>query len=155
AQLKLARACSRHVACVVSPLPPVDAGRRSDDGRLRIGYVSADFHQHATSMLMIEMLEQHDRARFAVTLYSHGPDDGSEMRERVRRSSERFVDLRGRSDTEVARRIREDGIDLLIDLKGHTYDGRPGIFAHRPSPVQAGFLGLPGTSGADWLDYVI
>jgi len=155
AQLKLARSCARHIASAVLPLPPVDPGRRADDGRLRIGYVSADFHQHATSVLMIEMLEQHDRERFAVTLYSHGPDDGSEMRERVRRSSERFLDVRGHSDTEVARRIRDDGIDLLIDLKGHTYDGRLGIFAHRPSPLQVGFLGLPGTSGADYLDYFI
>ncbi|MBS0316498.1 MAG: tetratricopeptide repeat protein [Proteobacteria bacterium] len=154
-QLKLARACARHIAGETGRLGSGATAPRTTDGRLRVGYVSADFHEHATSILMAEMLEQHDRAHFAVTLYSHGASDDTGMRRRIERSSETFVDVQGLSDGEIAQRIRDDGIDLLIDLKGHTYNGRLGIFAHRPAPLQVSFLGLPGTTGADFIDYVI
>jgi predicted O-linked N-acetylglucosamine transferase (SPINDLY family) len=156
AQLKAARSLARSLAANARPLAP----RRSDwrpDGarRLRVGYLSADFHQHATCILMAEMLEQHDRARFEVTLYSHGKNDGSAMRRRIEAACEHFVDLRGQSDGDVAERIRADGCDLLIDLKGYTRGHKVGVFAWKPAPVTATFLGFPGSTGADYIDYFI
>jgi predicted O-linked N-acetylglucosamine transferase (SPINDLY family) len=155
-QLRAARSAARQLAQGVTPLPALP--RRSADeqrGRLRIGYVSADFHQHATCILMAEMLEQHDRERFEVTLYSHGKSDGSAMRQRVEQATEHFVDVRMMADADIAQRIRADGIDLLIDLKGHTKENRLQLFAWKPARVSASFLGFPGTTGADYIDYFI
>lgn len=124
-------------------------------GRVRVGYVSGDFHHHATCVLMAEVFEHHDRERFEVFAYSHGPDDASVMRRRVQLSIEHFVDVRALSDQQIAQRIAEDGIDILIDLKGHTAQNRLGIFAYRPAPVQTTFLGFPGTTGTSEMDYII
>jgi predicted O-linked N-acetylglucosamine transferase (SPINDLY family) len=150
--LRIARSCSRFEALNVQPLQPVPL--RPLNALLRVGFVSADFHQHATAHLMAEVFEQLGAGRFEVTLYSHGPDDASPMRERLKRSA-CFVDLAKVSDREAAQRIRADGIEVLVDLKGHTSDNRLGIFAHRPAPVQATFLGFPGSTGADYIDYLI
>ena len=123
--------------------------------KLRIGYLSADFYRHATALLMVELFERHDRAGFEIIGYSHGPDDHSELGMRVKEAFDRFIDVRTLSDAEVAAQIRTDGIDLLIDLKGHTKDGRTGILAHRPAPVQVNYVGFPGTMGANFIDYII
>jgi predicted O-linked N-acetylglucosamine transferase (SPINDLY family) len=152
-QLRAARSAARAMAAEVKPLPapgPRPAGRR-----LRIGYVSCDFYQHATTILMAEMLEQHDRERFEVWLYSHSPNDGTAMRRRIEIASEHFVDVMQLGDVELAKRIRDDDIDLLIDLKGYTRDNRLSLFALRPGRVRASFLGFPGTSGADFIDYIV
>lgn len=155
-QLKAARMLSRQVAQRTQPLAPrASDWRPGGTRRLRVGYLSADFHQHATCILMAEMLEQHDRQRFEVTLYSHGKDDRTSMRRRIEAACEHFVDLRDTSDREAAERIRADGCDLLIDLKGYTANNRFTIFAWRPAPVTAAFLGFPGTTGADCVDYFI
>ena len=156
AQLKAARSLARSLAANARPYPPRASDWRADGARrLRVGYLSADFHQHATCILMAEMLEQHDRARFEVTLYSHGKNDGSEMRRRIEAACEHFVDLRGSSDGDIAGRIRADGCDLLIDLKGYTRNHKVGVFAWKPAPVTATFLGFPGSTGADYIDYFI
>jgi predicted O-linked N-acetylglucosamine transferase (SPINDLY family) len=155
-QLKAARMLARHLAAQARPLPPRRSDWRPGGGRrLRVGYLSSDFHEHATCILMAEMLEHHDRSRFEVTLYSHGRDDGSAMRRRITQACEHFVDLRGCGDGEMAARIRADGCDLLIDLKGYTRDHRVGVLAWRPAPVTATFLGFPGSTGADFIDYLI
>ena len=155
-QLKAARACARNLAKGVQPLPALKPRTEAErQRRLRVGYVSADFHQHATCILMAEMLEHHDRERFEVTLYSHGRSDNSEMRRRIERAGEHFVDLHGVAEPDMARRIRDDGIDVLIDLKGHTKDNRLGVFAWKPARVAASFLGFPGSVGADYVDYII
>ena len=104
---------------------------------------------------MIEVLEQHDRERFEVTLYSHAVDDGSAMRRRVETACERFADVRTLGDDALAQRIRADGIDILVDLKGYTHDNRFEVFARRAAPLQATWLGYPGTTGAPFIDYVI
>jgi predicted O-linked N-acetylglucosamine transferase (SPINDLY family) len=138
----------------VSPLPrrPLPAaGQR----RLRIGYLSGDFHNHATALLMVEMLECRDRDRFETVLYSHSPNDGSPVEARIRAACERFVDVNTLSDRQAAERIQADGIDILVDLKGHTFRNRLGVLAHRPAPIQATWLGFPGTTGADYIDYFI
>lgn len=155
-QLRAARAYMRHHAAGVQPLPAPAAIAPRQPGRpLRIGYLSSDFFQHATTILMAGMLEAHDRQRFEVTLYSHSLDDASPMRERVLRAAERFVDVSSLDDKAAAQRIRDDGIDILVDLKGFTRDARPGLMAHRPAPVQVAFLGYPGTTGAPWIDYLV
>lgn len=153
--LKATRMLSRHVAKHAHPLPARASDWKPGGRRLRVGYLSADFHQHATCILMAEMLEQHDRERFEVTLYSHGKDDGTAMRKRIEAACEHFVDLSHSTDREAAERIRADGCDLLIDLKGYTAHNRFAIFAWRPAPVSASFLGFPGTTGADFIDYFI
>lgn len=124
-------------------------------GRIRLAYLSADFHQHATSQLMAGVFEHHDRTRFEITAISIGPDDGSDMRRRIVTAFDRFVDARTLGDTEIAQRIAALDIDILVDLKGFTQDARTGILAMRPAPIQVNYLGFPGTIGADFIDYVI
>jgi len=132
-----------------------DHRRRTRDGRLRLGYLSGDFHQHATSQLMAGLFERHDRDRFEVVAYSYGPDDGSPMRARLTRAFDEFVDVGKLSHREAADRIYRDEIDLLIDLKGYTQGSRPMIPAFRPAPVQVSYLGFPATMGADFIDYIL
>lgn len=151
--LKAARTASLFFGRGAQPMPLV--APRPMPRQLRIGMVSADFHQHATTILMAELIEKLDRERFSVHLYSHGPDDKSAMRERIKRAGDSFLEIGGMSDKEAAQRVRDDGIDILIDLKGHTSRCRMGIFAWRPAPIQVGYLGFPGTSGADYLDYMV
>jgi predicted O-linked N-acetylglucosamine transferase (SPINDLY family) len=129
--------------------------RRSDDGRIRIGYYSADFHDHATSYLLAELIEKHDRTRFDCVAFSFGPDRQDAMRRRLAASFDRFVDVRASSDREVASLSRELGIDIAVDLKGYTRDSRPTLFAGRCAPLQASYLGYPGTMATGHIDYII
>ncbi len=154
-QLKAAASLARNLGQRAQPFPPRASDWRPGGRRLRVGYLSSDFHQHATSILIAEMLEQHDRAHFEVTLYSHGKDDRTAMRRRIENASEHFVDLRGQSDRDIAERIHADGCDLLIDLKGYTRDNRLGVFAWKPTPVSVTYLGFPGSTGARYIDYLI
>jgi predicted O-linked N-acetylglucosamine transferase (SPINDLY family) len=126
-----------------------------DGRRLRIGYFSSDFQEHPAAYLLAEVLEQHDRSRYEVHAYSYGPDDSSAMRQRLRAAVEHFVDVAWDPDDAVLRRMRDDDLDLLVDLKGYTMGDRLSVMAGRPAPVQATWLGYPGTSGADFIDYVI
>lgn len=151
-QLKAARLMANTWRSI-QPLAP--APRRTGDGRIRVGYLSSDLYHHATCVLMAEMFEHHDRNRFEVFVYSHGPDDNSAMRRRVIEASEHFVELRGLADSEMAQRIAADGIDVLIDLKGYTAHNRMGVLARHPAHVQAAFLGFPGTTGAGFMDYIV
>jgi predicted O-linked N-acetylglucosamine transferase (SPINDLY family) len=127
----------------------------SNKGKLKIGYLSADFNNHATALLLADLVECHDRARFEIIAYSYSKDDGSEMRQRLLRSFDEFVDVRSLDDRQAAQRIFDDGIDILVELKGYTQFARTNIAAHRPAPVQVNFLGYPGTMGADFIDYIL
>jgi protein O-GlcNAc transferase len=126
-----------------------------ENKRIRLGYLSGDFHQHATAQLMAELFERHNRDRFEVFAYSYGPDDNSPMRARLGSAFDRFVDIRPLSHSEAARLIHADKVDILIDLKGYTHHARPAISAYRPAPVQVSYLGYPATMGADFIDYII
>ena len=137
------------------PKPPLWRGERYAHERIRIAYVSADFHAHATAVLMAGVFEHHDRARFETVAISFGPDDASPMRARLERSFDRFIDGRGESDAAIAGLMRQEEIDIAIDLKGFTSDARPAIFSFRTAPVQVNYLGFPGTMGADFMDYLI
>lgn len=125
------------------------------EGKVTIGYLSGDFHDHATSRLTAELFERHDRARFTVHGYSYGPDADGPMRRRVKRSFDVFRDMQAMSSQEAAQRIRNDEVDILIDLKGYTSRARSDILSYRPAPVQVNWLGFPGTMGAGFIDYVI
>ncbi len=151
-QRRIAALRVKGLARGIRPLPAPGPRR---PGRLRIGYLSCDFYQHATAVLMAELLERRDTGRFEVFLYSHSPDDGSEIGRRVRAACEHFVDVTHWPNAEVARRMRADDIDIAIDLKGHTRGSRFEVLAWRPARVQAAYLGYPATTGADFIDYLI
>ena len=123
--------------------------------RIRVGYLSADFYAHATAHLMVGLFGQHDRKGFHITAYSNGPDDGSTYRRKIERDCDDFVDIRTMTTFDAARRIYGDGIDILVDLKGYTTDTRLDVCAIRPAPIQVSYLGFPGSTGADFIDYVI
>lgn len=123
--------------------------------KIKIGYYSADFHNHATSYLMEELFRIHDRSRFEIIAFSFGPNFEDGMRARLESIFDVFVDVRSKSDAEIASCSREMEIDIAVDLKGFTKDSRMGIFANRCAPIQVNYLGYPGTTGAEYIDYVI
>ncbi len=123
--------------------------------KIRIGYYSADFHNHATSYLMAELFESHNTGEFEVYAFSFGPAKQDAMRQRIFEGCDEFFDVRHLSDTEVVNLSREKGIDIAIDLKGFTKDSRTGIFAQRCAPIQVNYLGYPGTMCAPYMDYLI
>ena len=123
--------------------------------KIRISYVSSDFRQHAIAFLSAGMFEAHDKSLFEVSAISTGPRDTSEIRKRLERSFDDFIDANALSDEDAALRIREKEIDLLIDLNGYTAGSRMGFFAHRSAPIQVNYLGYPGTSGAHYMDYIV
>ncbi len=129
--------------------------RRPRAEKIRIGYYSADFHNHATAFLLAELLEAHDESRFELHGFSFGPDVRDGMRQRAASAFADFTDVRSMSDRDVARLSRARGIDIAVDLKGHTRDSRPGIFAEGCAPAQLAYLGYPGTMGADYMDYMV
>jgi len=131
--------------------PPARSGR----DRINIAYVSADFRDHPVSVLLAGLFEQHDRSRFRITAISFGPDDDSEMRRRVKGAFEHFVDADAMTDLAVADLLQDLKIDIAVDLLGFTRDCRPAIFARRPAPIQVNYLGYPGTTGADYIDYIL
>ena len=134
---------------------PVWRGERYNHDRIRIAYLSADFRQHAVSSVIAGLFECHDKARFDVTAISFGPDDKSEMRQRLKASFEHFIDANTYSDEQVAGLVKEAEIDIAIDLMGFTTDLRTNIFARRPAPIQVNYLGYLATMGAKFIDYII
>ena len=125
------------------------------EGRIRLAYVSADFHRHPMAALLTELFEKHDRAKFEIIAYSYGPDDGSDERRRFVKAFDRFVDVQDKTPEAIAQRIHDDGIDILIDRKGYTQNARPLIVARRPAPIQVNYIAYSGTMGADFIDYII
>jgi protein O-GlcNAc transferase len=132
------------------PPKPRDSGQR-----IRIAYLSSDFQEHPAAYLVAELLELHDRARFEIYAYSYGPRDDGAIRQRIIHAVDHFVDIAWEPDDVAIERIRSDGIDILVDLKGYTVGDRLGIMAQRASPVQVTWLGYPGTTGAPFIDYLI
>ncbi len=137
------------------PMAPLYRGEKRSGDRIRVAYLSGDFGQHAVSHLIAGVFDHHDHARFETYGISFGRDDGSDVRARIARAVDHFVDVRGQSDSAVAAFIHDSKIDIVIDLGGFTTGGRPRILAFRPAPVQVNYLGYPGTSGAPYVDYII
>ncbi|MBN3957411.1 TIGR03032 family protein [Nostoc sp. NMS8] len=128
---------------------------RSLTGRLCIGYLSNDFRNHAVSHLMKSLFKLHDQANFEIFAYSFSADDNSEYRQHIAANCEHFQDITTLSIEESARQIFDDGIHILIDLKGYTTGSRSAILALRPAPIQVSYLGYSGTMGAEFIDYII
>ncbi len=135
--------------------PPLAAPRGYGHSKLRIAYLSSDFCLHPVSLLTAELFELHDREGFEVYGYCWSPEDGSAMRQRVIAAMDHFVRIERMSDEAAARRIREDEIDILVDLQGQTSGARADLLAYRPAPIQITYLGLPATTGLPSIDYVI
>jgi protein O-GlcNAc transferase len=152
-QLEVARHDGRVLADARSP--PLWRGQKYRHEKIRLAYLSADFHEHATSYLIAELFERHDRSRFELHGVSFGRSDSSPMRKRVESGFDHFVDVQQESDQEAAKLIRASEIDIAIDLKGYTQESRPRILAHRPAPVQVQYLGYPGSMGARFIDYAV
>ena len=134
---------------------PLWQGTRYRHGKIRLAYLSADFCEHATAQLTAGLFELHDRSKFEIFGISYGPDDGSPMRNRLMGGFDRFVEARPLADANVAGMLRDMEVDIAIDLKGHTTDARPAILAYRPAPIQVSYLGFPGTTGAEFIDYIL
>jgi len=152
------RAARRAGAPVARPSvarPTISGRSPAAGGRIRLGYLSHDFRDHAVSQLLVRTLELHDRASFEVFAYGTGPTDESPLGLRVRRAVDRFRPMPADSDRAIAEAIAADQVDILIDLNGPTEGGRLEIAALRPAPLQVAYLGFPGSSGAGYLDYVI
>lgn len=123
--------------------------------KLRIGYLSNDYRQHATASLIAELIEQHDRENFEIIAYCYSIDADSVFRNRLKKSFHKFRYIRHMSQAEAAKLIEEDEIDILVDLKGYTQGSRTMILSYRPAPIQVNYLGYPGTLGLDFVDYII
>jgi len=143
----------RYAAAVAETGVRFNHGRGGD--RIRIGYLSADFREHLNAYLSYPLFRMHDRDRFEVFAYSIGPDDGAEIREKIKISADRFVDLRNVGDLDAARIINTENIEVLVDFGGYTEHCRPGIAAFRPASVQLAHIGFPGSMAAPWIDYRI
>ncbi|MFI4890372.1 MAG: tetratricopeptide repeat protein [Steroidobacterales bacterium] len=135
---------------VLGPTPS-----RAPSDKIRIGYFSADFRLHPVTLLMAEMFETHDRSRFETTAFAFGPPADDAISARLARGFDRFLDVRDRSDTEIAVLARELGIDIAVDLGGFTEYSRTRIFAMRAAPLQVSYIGYLGTMGAPYIDYLI
>ncbi len=153
-QLAASRAKAARLFQGIAPLPA--RAKRRAGARIRIGYVSSDLHEHATAYLIAEVFERHDKERFETYAYSYGENDGSAMRRRIEQAfGANFVEARELSSAALARRIREDAIDVLVDLKGYTLYARNEVFAYRAAPIQVNFLGFPGSLGSENYQYII
>jgi predicted O-linked N-acetylglucosamine transferase (SPINDLY family) len=153
AQLKCSQAfiADRHP----SAPHPARLAFAGDIERIKVAYLSFDFHEHATAYLVAGLFECHDRVCFDIIALSYGQNDGSTMRARLERSVERFIDVSRHTDGEVAELMHGLGVHIAVDLKGFTGGARTGIFAQRAAPLQINFLGYPGTMGAEYIDYIV
>jgi predicted O-linked N-acetylglucosamine transferase (SPINDLY family) len=149
--------CARKTYKLANIVPAQRKWSRSGHrrGRLRVAYFSADFRRHATAYLMAELFEIHDRQRFEIIAVSYHPGDSSTTRERLIKSFDRFLDVSTWTDQKAADLARDLDVDIAVDLNGLTTNTRIGILAHRVAPVQVSYLGYPGTTGADFIDYVV
>ena len=138
------------IAPSLGPIP-----KYPNNKKILIGYFSADFRNHAVSVLAAELFELHDKNKFDIVAFSYRADDNSHMYSRLRHAFNQFIDVSNMSDKAVAQLARELGIDIAVDLGGFTAEARPGIFAHRAAPIQVSYLGYLGTMGADYMDYLV
>jgi predicted O-linked N-acetylglucosamine transferase (SPINDLY family) len=140
--------------CPPNPeLPPIP--RRERGSKLRVGYYSADYYNHATALLVAGLFERHDRDKLEIVAFNFGRGQHDELTERLVAAFDEFVDVRAKTDVQIAQLSRDMQIDIAVDLKGFTMQQRCGIFVHRAAPIQVGYLGYPGTMGAPFIDYLV
>jgi predicted O-linked N-acetylglucosamine transferase (SPINDLY family) len=137
-------------------IAPLEAlSPNEEGGEIRVAYLSADFHQHATAYLMAELFERHNKDRFEIHAVSFGPSNPNPMRERLQAAFDGWHEIGSLGDREAAELIRSLGIHIAVDLKGYTRDCRPTIMAYRPAPIQVNYLGYPGSMGTPCIDYIL
>ncbi|WP_417816843.1 glycosyltransferase [Tritonibacter scottomollicae] len=134
---------------------PIFTGQRAEGQKIRIGYFSNDFYNHATMQLMVGLLETHDRSRFELYLYDYGSKLCDLAHERARESADVFRDVRHMATDELVEQATRDELDIAVDLKGFTEGGRLDMFNSRVAPVQVSYLGYPGTTGLKSMDYMV
>jgi protein O-GlcNAc transferase len=132
-----------------------DIGKRLQQKKIRVGYYSADFHNHATGYLMAQLFELHNKNQFEIIGFSFGSKQDDEMRSRLMGGFDQFIEMDKKSDRDIAQLSRKLNIDIAVDLKGFTHNSRPGIFSYRAAPIQVNYLGFPGSMGIDFIDYII
>jgi predicted O-linked N-acetylglucosamine transferase (SPINDLY family) len=128
---------------------------RGHSGKLRIGYVSSDLREHAVGFAMTDVIEEHDRKKFEIYAYYCGISRVDPTQNRIRKSVDSWTDINGLSDEEAAAKVREDEIDILVDLNGYTKDARTRVFALRPAPIAVNWFGFPGTMGSPYHHYIV
>ncbi len=152
------QACARLYARDLYPAvaaPGHDPASRRGRAKIRLGYVSGEFREQATAILMAGLYERHDRERFEVIAIDNGSADASAMTARLKQAFDGWIDIGGLTAPEAAARIRAAEIDILVNLNGYFGKHRMDVFAQRPAPVQVNYLGFPGTLGAPYIDYII
>ena len=154
AQLEYSRHFVNYKFIADAPQPFAPAGNYNHD-RLKIGYLSSNLSTHAVSMLTVDLFENHDRNLFEVYAFCWSKEDQTAFRNRVIQSFDKCFKIDSMTDRQAAEFIRSQEIDILVDLQGLTSGARPYIAAYRPAPVQATYLGFPGTNALPWIDYVI
>ncbi len=147
--------CTKCFIADQSSFPAIWRGEIYSHDRIRVAYLSADFRNHPVAQLAVGLFEHHDKSRFETTAISFGPDDGSQMRGRIKSAFDNFLDVRPMGDFDIASQIRRREIDIVVDLMGFTRDNRFNILAWRAAPIQVNFLGYPGTMAADYIDYIV
>ncbi len=133
----------------------INALPSSQDDRIRVAYISADFREHPVAHLTAELYELHDRDKFEITAIAYGSKDTSPMRQRLLKAFDHFYDVDNMDDIEIAELIASKGIHIIVDLLGLTRGNRSGVLARRPAPIQINYLGYVGTMGSDYMDYII
>ncbi|MCC9620842.1 tetratricopeptide repeat protein [Thalassospira sp. MA62] len=152
---QLRRSQARSFDYAVKPVFPPFVRPSERPKKIKIGYFSADFHNHATLSLMMGLLEGHDRDRFEIHAYSYGTVKDGWRRSKLQEIVEFNWEVQTASDEDIVRHARETGIDIAIDLKGYTQEGRTSLFAHGLAPIQINYVGYPGSMGCDFMDYLI
>ncbi|KAK1412024.1 hypothetical protein QVD17_32961 [Tagetes erecta] len=161
--LEISRKYAAHCSVIASrfSLPPFNhplpfkIKSTGGNNRLKIGYVSSDFGNHPLSHLMGSVFGMHNRQNMEVFCYALSPNDGSEWRSRIQSEAEHFTDVSAMSSDMIARLINEDQIQILINLNGYTKGARNEIFALQPAPIQVSYMGFPGTTGANYIQYLV
>ena len=156
--LKLQKICSQiwsqhQVLNYKKILGPIS--KKETNKKIKIGYYSADFHDHATSNLMVNLFELHDRSKFEIVGFYFGPESQHEMHKRVSNAFDQFINVKLKTDREITQLSRELDIDIAIDLMGFVKNNRFKIFIEKCAPIQVNYLGYPGTLSADFFDYII
>jgi protein O-GlcNAc transferase len=128
---------------------------KREGGKIRIGYLCGEFREQATSILMTEIWELHDKSRFEIIAFDNGWDDKSPRRKRIEAAFDEWIDISRMSDDQAAAFIADKEIDVLVNLNGFFGKPRQGIFAKKPAPIEVNYLGFPGTIGSTYMDYLI
>jgi protein O-GlcNAc transferase len=147
--------CARRYLQDQPAFAPIWQGEVYAHDRIRVAYLSADFHEHPVAYLTAGLFEHHDRSRFEVTALSFGPDQASPVRDRIKGAVERFIDVQEQNEDDIAGLIRRHEIDIVVDLMGLTKHNRLGVLARRAAPIQVNYLGYSGTTGSSFIDYIL